>query len=285
MLPYGVWTIPEIATVGESEESLLARGVPFEVGRASFRTNARGQIIGDVRRLREAPVRSRDQRVLGVTIVGEGACELIHVGMTVIALEGTLDFFIQAAFGFPSLGEAYKYAAYDGLQQLQRRHARQREAAVGAARDRARRARPDERQPPQPRGAARGVAGCWRPERRDNVGPMSPPLELSTSALGSAERRERPTFAFVAERLWLDFVNTDTGVRGADALHDFERFVLWLEAAHVLDAERSATMRRRSEQQPAGALAVLGDARRVRTVLRALAERGVVRRRRARSPR
>jgi NAD(P) transhydrogenase len=58
-----------------------------------------------------------------VTIVGEGACELIHVGMTVIALEGSLDFFIQAAFGFPSLGEVYKYAAYDGLQRLQRRNA------------------------------------------------------------------------------------------------------------------------------------------------------------------
>jgi predicted RNA-binding Zn ribbon-like protein len=105
---------------------------------------------------------------------------------------------------------------------------------------------------------------------------MSHPLELSSSSLGDSARRDRPTFAFVAERLWLDFVNTDTGVRGADALHDFDRFVLWLEAAHVLDAERSASMRRRSQQQPAGALAVLGDARRVRTVLRALAERGVL---------
>ncbi|HET9796635.1 MAG TPA: CGNR zinc finger domain-containing protein [Gemmatimonadaceae bacterium] len=104
---------------------------------------------------------------------------------------------------------------------------------------------------------------------------MSPSLELSSSAFGGSHRRERPPFAFVAERLWLDFVNTDTGVRGADALHDFERFVLWLEAAHVLDAERSAQMRRRAEQQPAGALAVLGDARRVRAVLRTLAERGV----------
>src|SRR5205809_5269566 len=103
---------------------------------------------------------------------------------------------------------------------------------------------------------------------------MTPPLELSAHAHADVERRERPQFAFVAERLWLDFVNTDTGVRGADALHDFARFVLWLEAARVLDAERSATMRRRAEQQPAGALAVLGDARRVRTVLRALAERG-----------
>ena len=121
ILPYTVWTIPEIATVGESEESLLARDVRFEVGRASFRTNARGQMIGDVDGFVKLLFEPQTQRVLGVTIVGEGACELIHVGMTVIALEGTLDFFIQAAFGFPSLGEVYKYAAYDGLQQRQRR--------------------------------------------------------------------------------------------------------------------------------------------------------------------
>jgi NAD(P) transhydrogenase len=124
ILPYTVWTIPEIATVGESEESLLARGVPFELGRASFRTSARGQMIGDVDGFVKLLFEPDSQRVLGVTIVGEGACELIHVGMTVIALEGTLDFFIQAAFGFPSLGEVYKYAAYDGLQRLQRGLAR-----------------------------------------------------------------------------------------------------------------------------------------------------------------
>jgi NAD(P) transhydrogenase len=124
VLPYTVWTIPEIATVGESEESLLARGVPFQVGRANFATSARGQMIGDVHGFVKLLFDPQTQRMLGVTIVGEGACELIHVGMTVIALEGTLDFFIQAAFGFPSLGEMYKYAAYDGLQQLQRRNAR-----------------------------------------------------------------------------------------------------------------------------------------------------------------
>lgn len=124
VLPYGVWTIPEIATVGESEEALLARGVPYESGRASFRHNARGQIIGEVDGYLKLLFDPRDQRVLGVTIVGEGACELIHVGMSVIALEGTLDFFIQAAFNFPSLADAYKYAAYDGLQQLQRRRAK-----------------------------------------------------------------------------------------------------------------------------------------------------------------
>jgi len=102
---------------------------------------------------------------------------------------------------------------------------------------------------------------------------MSPPLELSAS-YRPADHRARYAFAFVAERLWLDFVNTDTGARGTDALHDFGRFVSWLEAAHVLDAERASNMQRRALQQPAGALAVLGDARRVRAVLRALAERG-----------
>ncbi|MEO5814385.1 MAG: Si-specific NAD(P)(+) transhydrogenase [Gemmatimonadaceae bacterium] len=124
VMPYGVWTIPEIATVGESEDALHARGVPYEIGRASFRLNPRGQIIGDIDGFVKIVFHPEDQRVLGVTIVGETACELIHVGMTVIAFDGTLDFFIQAAFNYPSLADAYKYAAYDGLQRLQKRHAR-----------------------------------------------------------------------------------------------------------------------------------------------------------------
>lgn len=102
---------------------------------------------------------------------------------------------------------------------------------------------------------------------------MSPPLELS-APYHSATQRDRAPYAFVAERLWLDFVNTDTAARGTDALSDFDRFASWLEAAQVLDVERAGTMQRRALQQPAGALAVLGDARRVRAVLRALAERG-----------
>ena len=103
---------------------------------------------------------------------------------------------------------------------------------------------------------------------------MVPPLELSTS-LAAFHDRERHSFAFVAERLWLDFVNSDTAARGTDALDDFERFIRWLEGAPLLDAERASTMCRRARQQPVGALTVLGDARRVRIVLRALAERGM----------
>lgn len=124
VLPYGVWTIPEIATVGETEEALLARNVPFEIGRASFRANPRGQISGDVEGFVKLLFHAEDQRLLGASVVGEGAGELIHVAMTCMAFHGTIDFFIQSVFNYPSLGDAYKYAAYDGLQALQRRYAR-----------------------------------------------------------------------------------------------------------------------------------------------------------------
>ena len=85
----------------------------------------------------------------------------------------------------------------------------------------------------------------------------------------------RPTFSFVGERLWLDFVNSELSSRNTDALYDFESLVQWLEAASLLDSERAGGIRRRAIQQPAGAAASLIDARRVRASLRTLAERGV----------
>lgn len=126
LVPYGVWTIPEIATVGDSEDALRVRGMPYEVGRASYRLNPRGQILGDVDGFVKLLFHPDDQRVLGVAIVGESACELIHVGMACISFGGTLDFFIQSVFNYPALADAYKYAAYDGLQALARRYARAR---------------------------------------------------------------------------------------------------------------------------------------------------------------
>lgn len=122
--------------------------------------------------------------------------------------------------------------------------------------------------------AANRWADSWRLFAPGGMlGEMAPPSELQ-SPLIPLDARERHPFAFVAERLWLDFVNSDSAVRGRDALYDFERFVRWLASAQLLDDERASSMRRRAHQQPAGALAVLGDARRVRTVFRALAERG-----------
>src|SRR5437588_12195431 len=83
---------------------------------------------------------------------------------------------------------------------------------------------------------------------------------------------ERSPFVFIGERLWLDFVNCEFGIRRFDALRDFDTLVRWLEQALVLDAERAAGIRRRAQQQPAGASAALVDARRVRAALRSLAE-------------
>src|SRR5437868_2153852 len=89
-------------------------------------------------------------------------------------------------------------------------------------------------------------------------------------------RSPRASFAFVAERLWLDFVNTDGGEHAADVVEDFDGLVAWLETAIALDIERAQMMRRRALQQPSGATAALVDARRVRGALRGLAERGAI---------
>jgi NAD(P) transhydrogenase len=119
--PYGVWTIPEVATVGMSEHDARVHERPYEIGKASYRGNVRGQIIGDTAGFVKLVFNPEDQRLLGATVVGEGACELIHLAGAVLGFEGTIDYFIQAAFNYPTLSDAYKYAAYDGLQRVQKR--------------------------------------------------------------------------------------------------------------------------------------------------------------------
>lgn len=121
VMPYGVWTIPEIATVGLGEDAARAQGFHVEIGRASFRHNPRGQIIGDTEGFVKLVFRADDHRLLGASAFGEGACELVHVPAAVLRFGGTLDYFIQSVFNYPTLGDAFKYAAYDGLQRLQKR--------------------------------------------------------------------------------------------------------------------------------------------------------------------
>jgi predicted RNA-binding Zn ribbon-like protein len=104
--------------------------------------------------------------------------------------------------------------------------------------------------------------------------PMLTITHSSDSGYRSTRAADRAQFVFVGERLWLDFVNSELGARRTDGLSDFETLVRWLEAAAVLDVERATGIRRRAQQQPAGAAAALVDARRVRMALRALAERG-----------
>jgi NAD(P) transhydrogenase len=120
VLPLAIYTIPEVAMAGETEESCQEKALDYCVGRAFYADNARGQIIGDLWGEIKLVFAPGDQRLLGVHVIGENASELIHVGMACMQLGGTLDFFIQTVFNYPTLGEVYKYAAYDGLQNLAR---------------------------------------------------------------------------------------------------------------------------------------------------------------------
>jgi len=118
MLPMGIYTIPEVSSVGETEESCKEKSIPYAVGRGHYANNARGQITGDKQGLLKLIFRRDDRKVLGVHIIGESATELVHLGMIVLESGGTVDSFIEMVFNYPTLSEIYKYAAYDGLGNL-----------------------------------------------------------------------------------------------------------------------------------------------------------------------
>lgn len=118
MLPMGIYTIPEISAVGETEESCQQKNIDFCVGRALYVNNARGHIIGDTSGMIKLIFARSDKSLLGVSIIGENATELIHVGMTVLDNNRTIDEFIEQVFNYPTLSECYKYAAYDGMGNL-----------------------------------------------------------------------------------------------------------------------------------------------------------------------
>ena len=117
-LPMGIYTIPEISAVGETAESCEVRKIDYEVGRAKYANNARGQMIGESTGMLKLIFRRDNKQLLGVQIFGEGATELIHLGMAVLESGGAIDTFIELVFNFPTLSELYKYAAYDGLGNL-----------------------------------------------------------------------------------------------------------------------------------------------------------------------
>ena len=118
LFPYGIYAVPEISMVGRTEEDLTRQGVPYEVGKASYREIARGQIIGDSTGLLKLIFHLETHELLGVHILGEGASELIHIGQAVMAFGGTVDYFINAVFNYPTLAECYKTAAFDGINRL-----------------------------------------------------------------------------------------------------------------------------------------------------------------------
>jgi NAD(P) transhydrogenase len=122
LLPAGIYTIPEVGAVGETEESLRAAGIDYVVGRWRAADSPRGCILGDDHGLLKLLFRRSDMRLLGVHVIGEQATETVHVGMIAMLLDGDADLFNRACFNFPTLGDLYKYATYDALLQVRARN-------------------------------------------------------------------------------------------------------------------------------------------------------------------
>jgi len=116
--PYGIYTIPEISMVGQSEQQLTQQNVPYEVGLARYREIARGQLIADPNGLLKLLFHAESHRLLGVHAIGTGATELIHVGQTVMAAGMSIEYFVDTVFNYPTLAECYKVAALDGLNRV-----------------------------------------------------------------------------------------------------------------------------------------------------------------------
>jgi NAD(P) transhydrogenase len=118
LFPYGIYTIPEISFVGRNEEELTQQNVPYEVGKATYREIARGQIIGDDIGMLKLLFHRDTRELLGVHIIGESASELVHIGQAVLTFGGKIDYFISNVFNYPTLAEGYKIAAFDGINRL-----------------------------------------------------------------------------------------------------------------------------------------------------------------------
>lgn len=120
LLPYGIYTIPEISVIGPTEEQLTRDGVPYEVGVARYREIARGQLMGDEDGMLKLVFHLNTHKLLAVSVIGEGATELVHIGQAVMAFGGTIDSLVTNVFNYPTLAECYKVAALDGINRLPR---------------------------------------------------------------------------------------------------------------------------------------------------------------------
>jgi NAD(P) transhydrogenase len=118
--PFGIYTIPELSCIGFSEEDATQKGLDFVVGRAFYRDNARGKIVGDKDGVIKLVVDRKTRKLLGCHCIGERASELVHIGQAVMLLDGSIDAFIEMVFNYPTLSEMFKYAAYDALGAIAR---------------------------------------------------------------------------------------------------------------------------------------------------------------------
>jgi NAD(P) transhydrogenase len=118
LIPYGIYTIPEISMVGRTEEQLTKEKTPYEVGVARYAELAKGQMLGDEQGLLKIVFDPESLKLLGVHIIGDRAAEIVHIGQVVLTMGGTIGYFRDSVFNYPTLAEAYKVAALDGLNRL-----------------------------------------------------------------------------------------------------------------------------------------------------------------------
>ena len=117
-VPVSLYTTPEIAMVGATQQELQAMGIPYAQGTARYEDLIKAGIAGDERGLLSLLFEPGSGHLLGVHIIGDQACELIHVGQAVMSYGGTIEYFLGGTFNFPTLAEAYRIAALDGLRKL-----------------------------------------------------------------------------------------------------------------------------------------------------------------------
>jgi len=118
LFPYGIYTIPEISLVGKNEEQLTAAKVPYEVGISKYVELAKSMMLGDESGMLKLLFDRNTRKLLGVHVIGQRATEIIHIGQAVLAFGGSIEYFRDAVFNYPTLAEAYKVAALDGLNKL-----------------------------------------------------------------------------------------------------------------------------------------------------------------------
>lgn len=118
LFPFGIYAIPELAWVGATEEELTEKSVPFETGIGRYKDTARGQILGDHDGMLKIIFHLETKQILGVWVLGTHAAELVHIGQAAMTLGGSLDFFVNNVFNYPTLAECYKVAALDGINKL-----------------------------------------------------------------------------------------------------------------------------------------------------------------------
>ena len=120
LFPYGIYSLPEMSMVGLTQKECDRQGIAYETGIARFRDTTRGQIMGLCEGMLKLLFSTETRALLGVHIVGEGATELVHIGQAVISFGGTIDYFLETVFNYPTLAEAYKLAAFDARKRMGR---------------------------------------------------------------------------------------------------------------------------------------------------------------------